>query len=383
MKRYLPQSDLRERRAAPPAFTLVELLVAMAIFVLLATLTVSAFRGNESDRISAGTGTLRNAIEGARSRAVKSGQIRGLRLIVDPNDARIATSLIYVGSPGYDEGNGNLSWSANQWTFSNNDTSTPTIWSRLDQRGLLSTGLRIEIPKDSGKWFTITGYNASATPPTVTLAGQYAPCNWDNSSSSYIAVPATNLTFRLELMPTILPGAEPILLPRNTCIDLDGAKLPFSWRAVEDTNRNGLLDTSGMPPEADKVPTGSFTFSVGYSSAMDILFSPRGTPIGAVATTGIICLPVANIADVLLIRDQFRTLGTSGDFSSVSGTTYAQGYLLAADPEHGQRAVALFANTGGILISEINPASNSNNASPNNDLANNPYSFVIRGKEAK
>src|SRR5690606_11066850 len=90
------QLQAPKRMPGRPAFTLVELLVAMTIFSILAVMTLSALRSNDSDRISAATGTLRNALEGARSRAIKSRQVRGLRLITDPNDSRIVTSLIYV-----------------------------------------------------------------------------------------------------------------------------------------------------------------------------------------------------------------------------------------------------------------------------------------------
>jgi len=337
----------------PAGFTLVELLVAMAIMVILATLSISAFRGNDSDRISAATATLRNALEGARSRAIKSGQVRGLRLITDPNDGRIATSMVYVGAPdpGYDEGTdakGVVIYKSGSWSFK---TSAGT-WTNLISRGLLTFPTRIEIPKDSGNWHIAKSSNGA---DTVILAGQYLPSSWDTTlgwipspRDSTVTTQAQSLPieYRLELSPTILPGSEPILLPRTTCIDLDGSDIPSSWY-------------KGTP-------------SMLYSTTMDILFSPRGDVLGPVKAKGILHLRIANSSDQLL-------------FQSTNTRSSGDAYVLPADPEHPAKAISVFAQTGGILISELNSLGDTNGVF-NNEPANSsskPYLNAIRGRETR
>ena len=91
--------------AQRPAFTLVELLVAITIFAILSTLALSAFRETDQDRAKASAQLLRSMIEGARSRAIHDQAPRGIRLILDPvvdpttNRRRMVTSVVYIGAP--------------------------------------------------------------------------------------------------------------------------------------------------------------------------------------------------------------------------------------------------------------------------------------------
>lgn len=359
MIRTLRQSD---RRSCPQAnarlaagFTLVELLVAIAILVILATFAISAFRGNDSDRISAATSTLRNALEGARSRAIKSGQVRGLRLITDPNDGRIVTSMIYVGAPdpGYDEdAKGVVIGNSGNWTFK---TSAGT-WDDLYTRGLLNFPTRIEIPKDSGNWYIAQSYQGTGT-NTILLAGHYQPCQWNTSiapSGGWSPIPtdpsnasqSRSLEYRIELSPTILPGSEPILLPQTTCIDLDGSDIPWS----RPTSNIGA-----------------------YGTAMDILFSPKGDIVGPAKTKGLIHLRIAASADLLLARNVV---------SGLPNITANGSPVVVANPEHGHKLVSIFAQTGGVIISDV--FSNTSGYSTYNDsAAPSPFRYAIHGKEAK
>ncbi|HWL10753.1 MAG TPA: prepilin-type N-terminal cleavage/methylation domain-containing protein, partial [Planctomicrobium sp.] len=82
------------------AFTLVELLVAMGIFVILASLAVTGYQSTYNmDQVGQAASTVRASLEGARSRAIKAKGRRGLRLLLDPQDRRIVTSLAYVSPP--------------------------------------------------------------------------------------------------------------------------------------------------------------------------------------------------------------------------------------------------------------------------------------------
>lgn len=325
------------------------MLVAIGIFVILATLTVGAFRSSGPDRISAATGTFKNALEGARSRAIKSGEVRGLRLILDSIDNRIATSLVYVGAPEFDTGVGVLAHDpgTGTWVFGNNDTTT---WETLEDGGFLNLGNRIEIPANTGNWYTITqiarntNMGAFGTRDALRLAGHYQPST--HNGTSFVAVPSSNLAFRMELSPTVLPGSEPIALPPDTCIDLDGSVVP--WR-----------DSSG-----------DYTVVANH----EILFSPRGVVTGNLATQGVVMFRVASVSDLTLATQD-------GNGRMTTGT----GAAVVADPEKGHKAVGIFTQTGSVVIAEFNTVDGSNSGF-NNDFApstTGAYRFILLGKEGQ
>lgn len=371
------------------AFTLVELLVAMTIFLILATLTVAAFRGNDQDRISAATATFKNALEGARSRAIKSGQIRGLRLITDPADGRIATSLVYVGAPDFGEGTvSNLAWYAGEDVNGNGIMDTgedingngildPSGWYvkssdllTLYGRGLLNVGDRIRLsasPFDtSPNWYTIARIeydeNGNSTFDTaedrnnsgtqdIILAGQFQPSYWTGSTYRCAWFRPTPVTvyYHVQGSSTVLPGAEPILMPRNTCIDLDGSYIPGSW----------LVYSSGSVS--------------GYGQAMDILFSPRGDLAGTLGAAGIIHFHICQPSDLVLAR-----AAMPGQLPRTTATPY-----VVADPEHGHKGISIFTQTGAVISAEINSSNPNSTFNDNYVGAATAYYYGIRGKEAK
>ena len=88
-------------------FTLVELLVVIAVLLILVVMTVTAIDFTfTSERVRSGARQVQSALEGARDRAIFAREPRGLRLFVDPNDPRIVTSMVYVG--------GSKNWSQGQ-----------------------------------------------------------------------------------------------------------------------------------------------------------------------------------------------------------------------------------------------------------------------------
>lgn len=336
---------------ASSGFTLVELLVVIAIFSILSALTVYAFTGNQTDRVGASASTFRSMLEGAKSRAVKSGQVRGLRLIPDPNDPRIITSLAYVGTPEFDEGECVVQFQGGSWRLVNVDLLDPTnhtTWNTLDALGLLRIGARVEVPRGSGRWYRVTDFLPN-TPPTnqldaVVIAGHYQPSVVDGGG--FAALPNAAVPYRLELTPTLLAGADPVLLTPQTCIDLDGSVVPGNWR-----------DSSGN-----------------YAANLEILFSPRGTVVGSLEQAGVVHFRIANIGDVLLAR---------GNGIGLPLTT--QTAVVVADPERGHRAISLFTQTGGVVVTEIDPISAAPQEGFNNETVDSlvAYRFALRGKEAK
>ncbi len=91
------------RYTARRGFTLVELLVAISVFLILTTLAVGTFNLNIGDeRIGACARILQAKFEGARSRAFglsqqsRSSTPIGIRFVLDQNDPTLATGLVYV-----------------------------------------------------------------------------------------------------------------------------------------------------------------------------------------------------------------------------------------------------------------------------------------------
>lgn len=391
----LPRSAAGRRTGDGPClregFTLVELLVAIAIFAILATIAISAFKESDQDRAAAGAQQLRSMIEGARSRAIHDGLPRGLRLLLDPTNPRMVTALVYIGaprqyrrkltlpellgpdgvpgSPGDDDGDG-IADNDTEYGFDGSDDAikataatspgpfTPvwTIteyirWPNLYDRGLLRPtsefrGARIKIPADKGNWFPITRVTRTTSPNavTITIAGQYGEYpfvqrrnNHNNSAFEpeyYAAIgtgnpePVTNgIDYILELAPPILPGSSPKPLANGIAIDLDGSKLPAVW---------------GSPGN--------------YIPRMDILFSPRGDVIGDAGAAGILHFIIADVEDI------------------ANGTRYTapDQRAPALRVEKKDRLVTLFTRTGLVMTSPVNHF----------NATASPYEFALLGKDA-
>lgn len=378
-------------RSLRGGFTLVELLVAIAIFVILATIAISAFKESDQDRAAAGAQQLRSMIEGARSRAIHDQLPRGLRLLLDPNNPRMVTALVYIGaprqyrrtltlqellgpdgvpgSPGDDDGDGiaendsEYGWDGSDDALKATAATSPgpftpvwTIteylrWPNLYDRELLRPtsefrGARIKIPAAKGNWFPITRVTRTTSPNAVaiTIAGQYGDypfvqrrVNHNNPSFEpeyYAAIgtgnpaPATKgIDYILELAPPILPGSRPQPLANGIAIDLDGSKLPPAWQ-------------SG----------GS------YIPRMDILFSPRGDVIGDAGVEGILHFVIADVEDI------------------ANGNRYPTGDQRrpALQVQKKDRLVTLFTRTGLVLTSPVNHFDNTAS----------PYEYALLGKDA-
>lgn len=410
-RRARPAADARELRSG---FTLVELLVVVAVMLILIVMTVQAVDfAFTQERLKAGARQVQSALSGARDRAIFAKQIRGLRFLTNETDPRQVTGMVYIGVP-------DTYWNRGQIRLErvddkNNgsgalvpdgiaDTDVVDIngdgifesavkivrgdagcgWYTLKERGLLGlfedknlngvldggedqngNGLldidpaRIEIPANSGIWYPVLTHRLTPVNQMLELATPYQEST-TTLDNEVIAFQGTGpSTYRLELQARVLPEAQPILLPETVCIDLDGSLIPSSWRPAP-----------GSPQMAR------------YSSHMDILFSPRGVVTGSVAAMGLVQLYVAERKDVqktidLLARppvnsnsagplvpgqNQFREDLNENGILDAGEDLNGNGLLDEASPIGQQAIISIFTLTGKVSSYPIDTTDSINNA---------------------
>jgi prepilin-type N-terminal cleavage/methylation domain-containing protein len=332
-------------------FTLVEMLVAIAIFVILATLTLGAFKGvSKNDQISAATNQVKGWFETAKSKAIHDKLPRGVRFLPDSTNPGLCSSVAYIGSAGFDEGNltdpaasttqlqkcvrvvsGVGGLQVMPYIDSTGSSATVLEWRALRGTGALTLstaqahGLRIEIPRDSGFWYPIAGVSL-ANPVVLTLG---------RAINNYQTLENQKIDYRLELGPTVLEG-DPIALPRGIVIDLDGSILPNEWRKTWTT-----------PPAASPAQWL-------LSSNLDVMFSPQGTFTGQIAPRiGVLHLLISTLEDA----DEARLKAGGNhpqDLTTGPARTFPYSYpFVLANPKTTQKAVSVFTSSGRITTSDI------------------------------
>jgi hypothetical protein len=344
----------------------------MTIFLILATLVINGFRQDDNDRLSSSARTLQAALEGARSKAIAEKRRVGLQLYPSPGDPHVVTSFAYVGSSQYDEGTATLAYSPTlaAWVVFN---QTPGEWPFMNLPGtgrtLIRTGARIELPAGTGKWYSIASYPAPSSIPNYTnaavLAGHYTPSTYSaGPPQTWQAQPATNVPYRLELAPTLLPNKEPVNLDRGIAIDLDASVVPGTWRPASPVS--------------------------GPYGQMQIMFDPRGNLTGDLAAAGLIHLYLTKVGDVELTRLYFTDHPTNGTAmpmpwpivpSRVDATTGAP-----IVPTLSPVVITLYTQTGQVTTSPANLIDivvNATGAAGTDGQADVPYSYARRGMEAK
>ncbi len=266
MRRFRQASRLRANRLHRQAFTLIELLVVILIVLIITTVTVVSVNfSTNADRMRAGARQMQSLIGGARDRAIYAKEIRGLRLLLDPNDKHAVSAVQYIGSPERDTGT--LTFNPAAAPTGTGDATGYTVvgngtrWQSLKRRGFLRIGSRIQIPRDTGTWYTVA--NIHSTYEQLGL----------NRPNRDLANTTAQVNFALELAPGILGDSQPVQFPSGVVIDLDGSQVPVAWR-----------------------PSGP---TLSYPTQMDILFTPRGTVVGDCASLGMIHLHFADAGDVV------------------------------------------------------------------------------------
>ncbi|MFQ5732823.1 MAG: prepilin-type N-terminal cleavage/methylation domain-containing protein [Planctomycetaceae bacterium] len=224
------------RPAPRSGFTLIEMLVVLFVLLILMLLGFTVVNANtKHEKIAGASRHLRSFLEGARDRAIHSRQPRGVRLLQDSvsPEPGVYTSMVYIGPAGK-LSEGTITVGGNRRTL----TSVPAVWTRLWQRDpkLVPDGSRLRIGLNV---YTIVKVGASwqLTRPVIGRGGRFGSGQWD-----------------LELGPMVLPNQEPRALEGNAVVKI-------------------------------------------LRGGRDVMFSPRGTIIGAAARLGHVHLLVTSHAD--------------------------------------------------------------------------------------
>lgn len=323
-----PPLSRRHHRAA---FTLVELLIVIGIMILLTTVTIMSVNlSNDADRVRAGARQLQSLIAGARDRAIHAKDLRGVRLIRDPNDNHAVNAFQYVGAPAkFSVGTVNILTKKAVATADGRQVQGPGNFITFKNQGLIKVGSRIEIPKGTGRWYTIAGFPTSIPGFTqlqqdfILLSEPYAGFGSPSGAGD------SNLTYELELQPQPLPDSIPVQLPKGVVVDLDGSQLPPNWRPR--------------------------VFQGGYSNQMDIMFSAKGLPTGDVVSSGfgMIHFHMADVGDVVTWKQIAGR--TSGNYF---GTAVVPADVPGAKAvvKRSRILVSVATRSGNITVAPVNVA---------------------------
>jgi len=388
MKRFCPGRKRLDFQSARRGFTIIELLVVIAILLLLTTFTIlSVDFAFESEKVRSGARQIQSVLEGARDRAIKSRQPRGVRFLVDqdPDSGRMVSSMVYVGAAE--------PWSNGQITLMRPDLDwngvvdpgldnekvwmihgdPGTLWTTLKQRGYLGTNNerpRIKIPGDrNGTWYNVdtklldpsdANYRAAA-PNRLVLTRAYRDPG-TTPPNERIAFEGTGpSTYVLELPPRVMSDAEPVLLPEGIVIDMDASRVPDHWR-----------------------PGSGKGYADAYSNRMDLMFTPRGTVLGSAAGVGILHFYITRRVDVDVAT---RMAGRPAVNRGMTPLVPAEGLFAAAPaiggdpPKIGDRSlVSVFTATGKVASHPIDTIDQDVPGAPGYGYVDDPFVFAERGE---
>lgn len=430
------QATQAESRSATATrgFTLVELLIVITILLILVVMTVTAIDFTfTSERLRSGARQVQSALAGARDRAIFAKEARGLRLLVDEDDPRIVTSMIYIGAPSnWSEGqirlerldqdgngiadtelaedaNGNGSLDAGEDANGNS-----ALDAAFDTNGNgVMEGPRVVIVRGDALcgWFTLKergflGYFEDKNFNGVLDAGEDQNGNGLlDLDAPRIKIPAddngswyTVLTYRLtatnQILELVTPFRDPGTTSPNQVVAFQGTGpntyiLELPPRVLPEAQPILLPDGVCIDLDGSVVPTSwrpgpGALVSAPYSSHMDILFSPRGVVTGPLAAMGLVHLYVAERKDVQKLLDVGVTPGGIRPPINSDPVSLARipGQIVPGEsqfsPEEpvGQRtSVAIFTQTGKVSSHAIDPTDGDSNG-----YADNPFLFSTQGE---
>jgi prepilin-type N-terminal cleavage/methylation domain-containing protein len=274
-------------------FTLVELLVVMAIIVFLAGILVALMPSLATRTAEAnGAANLQGWLSAARQKAIRNQNPYGLRLWVRDKTTMAVTDCAYIEQP--DDFTGG--------TVATTIGATPGVYDTVVFTGVdLTNGFGMTDPTvwlvQPGDFFEILGsglmhrITAVTSPTSVTLL----------TGTPYQITNATN--YRILRQARVATG-ETLSLPEGVIIDL---------------NTNATYGNA-LPPLVTQGPQGA---------SIDILFSPSGAVITPGLTSDKVCLWVrlpdqqnpSVFAGTPTIIAVFASTGYSGAYPPVPGAT--------------------------------------------------------------
>jgi prepilin-type N-terminal cleavage/methylation domain-containing protein len=254
-------------------FTLIEILIVVTILLVLTFVIITAFRGNEGQKVRDGGRSVQSTILGARDRALHARKLRGFRIMRDASDTNIGTGFAYIqpldlleygpnaiqleridvdGTPGPDGNEVLIVRGA-----PGNDWSTLTEF--------FPSVPRIRIPSKTGEWYqfqvlTTGPYALTAANPVLRLVRPFVDASGNPGNNIAFNFSSAYSSADLDVGYELLPNVAPMALPSGVVIDL-----------------------------ANSSP----------AARGDILFSPRGMIAGTTAAGGPIYFLLRDIRDVV------------------------------------------------------------------------------------
>ena len=267
----------RMPRASRQGFTIIELLVTLAVMAVLAAMTVFAM-GPLQDRssVSGGASLLQTWLNTARQRAIRDKNTSGIRFLPGSTlPSQQSANPYYVTQMVYLEGGtevfGTLSFMPNPPTNPtiNPPTTTFTLSITLPTSPPFSSSDTIVINSGLPHQILVAPGGGS----TVTIAGIWP----------YAIPPQSALPFRIIRGPTALTGAsvsadsENILtMPRGSCINFNPQTVSTLYPGSPPGTNNidfGNFGATGVV--ASYVPTSPSPFD--NTNGLDVMFAPDGT----------------------------------------------------------------------------------------------------------
>ena len=406
-------------------FTLVELLVAITIFVILATLAITTVNlNNGSERVVTASRQVQAMLEGARSRAFRSRKPVGVRFLLDPNYPNEVVSMLYVTAPELPTGGTKIS---GQFRYIGSATdprvkqvgSPGLTWMQMNQAGVLGPGATFQqlSPRQS---FAVSTVNFLVSPPGLTPENPNVMRLVElPEGASFGALnspddPSTFLNYEIDLSTSLMAyspaaGDDPVTLPQGVVIDLRGdvSVTPRTWQygawipeygyragswIVADgrayrADNSGTTGTSAPDWSSATLPRQTVTDnnSVRWrcftTPQLDVIFTPQGTVMGDVSAEGVLHLVISETRDTRAVLDD----GTVGikpwDMSDHSVPPNGR-------PNHlgTYRVVSVFPASGNVNVSQIDQTDVRNNTSgdPGADgIADDLFRLAIQGATSR
>lgn len=320
-------------------FTLVEMLVVIAILLILSTLVWATFSVRNSDKMRSAARIAQSAFLGAKDRALFAKDMRGVRLIKDSTNPNLVIGFAYIQPlPIQNEtGTQTVIDSVNHRVIVTLPAAAGVPALQQDQSGLWTGPVYARIPSQIGDWFPLQP--AATSPRWVSNSGGtyfLMVRSVFDSSGTLLAprkiseVPAiTATTCDISLGNEELPFHQPINLPSGCAIDLanSGGGVP-TWIATQST------------------------------SFLDIQFSSHGGLSGAISGLQPLHFLMRDLQDA-----------TSGiDPTSVAQSQKARGDVLV---------LSVFPQTGLVQVFEVDPTDKNGDG-----VIDDLFAFAKAGKSA-